>query len=439
VLEGLDLLRLDSLAFTGYEERDGMLIVGVLPANAPVPTCSCADPKVRRHGVRTVKFRDHPIQRQPVFLEVSRQRYRCETCKSILLEEISDLDAKRLMTERFRNQLAHDGIWHTFRDAGKINGVKESLVRRVFTAYAEVRLENYTYELPRVLGMDEKVIQGKARFVVGDAEARKMLDLQPSRKKLDLEEYFSRWDFMDRAQVEVITQDMYWGYKDLNERYFRNAMVVVDKWHVVKYANDAVDTIRKSVQKDTEEGKRLALKRGSRVLTTNPKKLKPAEKVILETILDEYPRVRTAWNMKELFFDIYNSRDRREAEDAYGAWVEMLEPDIRYAFADILRFMKEKRWREFIFNYFDHRYTNGYIEGLNSLFSHLNIVGRGYNLKIIRAKALLRYGKVEPLIDKYAFHLRLDDPETETILNTVIGHGVDISTFERDLVTESFW
>ena len=129
------------------------------------------------------------------------------------------IDDKRNMTMRFWERLAKDGTERTFSDAAKLNGVQETMVRRVFKEYADLKLRNYTFNLPRVLGMDEKVLNGTPRFVIGDVENRCVLDLQASRKKIDLERYFGA--IAGREHVEVITQDMYWAYKEVNERYFR--------------------------------------------------------------------------------------------------------------------------------------------------------------------------------------------------------------------------
>ena len=438
VLDGLDLLRLEGLQNLGYEERDGALIVHAELSEPAAPVCSYPSPKVRKHGKRAVEFKDHPIQRQPVFLRINRQRYRCESCKTTLMQDLPGIDTARLMTVRFRNQLAIDAIPRTFRDAAALNGVEESLVRRVFHSYAQKRLENYIFELPRVLGMDEKVIQGTPRFVMGDVESKKMLDLQPSRKQIDLEKYLHTLD--DRHKVEVITQDMYWGYKTINERFFRRAMVVIDKFHVVRYANLAVETVRKAVQAKLDNEGRISLKRKIRLLAARPDNLTDQGKYALKSLLADYPIIGTAVTCKEWFYDIYQCQNRAEAELAYQAWLELLPPEMEKPFKPVMSFMKNRRWRQLIFNYFEHPYTNAYVESLNGLIDQINRAGRGYDLNILRAKALLRYGDVRDLTEDIAFDLMsVPAAEQDLILSSVVGHGVDVSTFQSDVVADSFW
>lgn len=436
---GRDLLRLEGFFTTGLEEEDGKLYVEAELLDDITPECPCEYGDVVKHGKRIVQFRDHPIQRQETYIRITRQRFRCRTCGKVLLQDLPGIDPKRNMTLRFRDQLAEDGTKLKFSLSGDINGVKESLVRRVFKDHAAARLANYTYDLPRVMGMDEKYMGGHARFVVGDVEKRVLLDILTSRKKDILVDYFKQWTHQERMTVEVITQDMHWAYKELNEQYFKAATVVIDRFHVVRYADWAVSTVRKQIQSSVSNEDRIALKGRIGLLQARPDRLDDDGAFELKRVFHKYPKIEQAVTFKEWFYDIYNAETRAEAEKAFDAWCELLPKELETAFKPLLSFMREKRWRRLVFNYFDARYTNGYVEGVNSLLDEISRGGRGYDLETLRAKALLKYGNVKPLIDLYDFALRLGDPETDRILSTNVGHGVDLSTFEDELRGGSFW
>lgn len=435
---GFDLLRLDGYMATQVEELDGKLYVDTQALSPEQPRCDCDAPDVVKHGKRVVHFRDFPIQRQETYLRITRQRYRCRSCASILLENLPFIDDDKRMTTRFRDQLFKDGIEMKFRLGGDINGVKESLVRRTFKEEARKRFQNYTFDLPRVLGMDEKVIGGTPRFVIGDVDNRLLLDITDSRKKEDLIPYFQRWSHADRMKVEVITQDMYWGYKTLNEQYFKASTIVIDRFHVVRYADWAVSKVRQKIQEGAINDDRVELKDKMELFQTRPQKLKDEEKAELERLFKKHPKIEEAYTLKEWFYKIYHCKTREEAEHDYDAWRRLIPDDMKGPFGKIFSFMRESRWRRYIFNYFDHRYTNGYIEGLNGLLDEINRGGRGYDLETLRYKALLKYG-AKRLIDIYDFSIRLDDPEYDVIMNTMVGHGISLSTFEHDLRAGAFW
>lgn len=432
-MAGMDLLRLDELVSLGMEEKDGILYVDADVVDVIAPTCDCGGSDVVKHGRRTVHFRDHPIQRQETYLRINRQRYRCRNCGSTLLQKLADIDDKRRMTTRFRDRIAKDGIAHKFTVGGDINGVKESLARRVFKEHAKARLENYTFELPRVLGIDEKYLGKIPRCVIGDVENRLLLDIIETRKMADLEKYFERFHFLDRAKVEVVTQDMHKPYRALSHKYFKRATVVIDRFHVVRYADWAVSEVRKRVQSVATDEERLDLKRNIKVLAKRQAKLTAEEKIEVQRIFRLHPVIEEAVTLKEWFYKIYYCETREEAENDYDAWARLVPDYLRFAFGPIFSFMRHKKWRKEVFNYFDARYTNGYVEAVNGLLDEISRAGRGYDLETLRAKALLKYGNVMPLGDKVAFDwMGLTEEERARILSTNVGHGVDLSTFERD-------
>lgn len=433
-----DLLGLDEYYSFDFAETDETVAIALELRDTIAPECECDEPDIVKHGRRRINFLDFPVRRKATTLSIDRQRFRCRNCGRILLEELPGMDSDHRMTERFRKHLAEDAVKRTFTDAAEINGVTEPLVRRVFKEYAEKRLRHYSFNLPRVLGMDEKVISGIARFVVGDVESRKLLDMQPSRKQMDLTTYFDRFD--RRHEVEVITQDMYWGYKTVNERYFRKALIVIDKFHVVRYANLAVEAVRKKVQNSLDNDGRVAMKRKIRLLAARPNNLGVDGKFALKKLFEEHPIIEKAVTFKEWFYEIYDCQSRAEAEKMYAAWLEMLPPEMEGPFTPLLKFMKTKRWRPLIFNYFEHPYTNAYVEAVNGLVDQINRTGRGYDFDTLRAKALLRYGNVVPLTDEVLFDLMsVPVEERAAILEATIGHGVDLSTFERSVAAETFW
>ncbi len=433
-MNGLDLLRLDGFTVVGHEQTAAGLVVDTELALPVIPACACSAPKVLRHGRRAVYFRDHAIQRQPVRIRLTRQRYRCASCGTILLQDLPfTIDADRQMTVRFRRQIATDAVARTFTDTAALNGVKESLVRRIFAQHAAEQLAGYKPRLPKVLGMDEKVIQGRPRFVIGDVTARTMLDMQGSRRNVDLNQYFMSLE--GRQNVEVITQDMYWGYKTINQQFFRQAVIVIDKFHVVRYANLAVEMVRKAIQTSLTTESRVSLKRKIRLLAARPGNLSDDGRVALKRLLAEYPALDMAVTCKEWFYDIYQCQTRAQAEAAYKAWVDLLPQEMHRPFTPILSFMKNRRWKALVFNYFEHPYTNAYVEALNGLIDQINRSGRGYNLDTLRAKALLRYGNVHRVAPRAAddrIGLAEDVP-------LYMGHGaVDLSTFESDIARDRF-
>ncbi len=420
-LDSVDLLGLRGVKVTGIEERSDGVFVDAEEEDRGIPQCECGG-SVYKHGLRTISVRDSSIRRKPTILRIKRRRYRCQACGTILTNWIPGVRADRDMTDRLRAQIAEDAIERPFADAGGLNGVDESTVRRIFAEHAQQRLEGYSFTLPRVLGMDEKVINGRPRFLIGDVERRTMLDMLPDRKATNLADYFNAFTIHERQNVSVITQDMYWPYKELNERFFRSATIVIDKFHVVRYANEAVERVRKAIQTDMDDESRIAMKKNIRLLAARPATLDDEGKYRLDRLLRVHPALSTAVWLKEAFFDLYECQTAAEAEAHYLAWIELVPPEMRKHFGRILSFMRNTRWRRLILNYFEQPFTNAYSEALNGLVDQMNRAGRGYRFETLRAKALLRYGP-----------FRYEAANNMSFLSFIRYHGIDLPTFEADL------
>ncbi len=421
-LSGVDLLGLGDLKVTAIDERhDGVTVDAEAIELDGVPVCECGG-SVYKHGMRTISVRDSTIRRLPTVLRIKRRRYRCQACGSILMNRLAGLRDDRDMTERLRKQIAEDAIDRTFTDAATLNGVNDKTVKRIFDEIANERLNGYSFTLPTVLGMDEKVISGIPRFVLGDMNRRTLLDMLPDRKATNLAKYFNNFGHYERQNVRVITQDMYWPYKDLNERFFKSATVVIDKFHVLRYANDAVDRVRIAIQRDLDDEGRIAMKRSNKLLKMRAGRLNDERKQRLEGILRLHPMLSAAVHMKEAFYDLYECQTVAEAGAHYDAWEELLPHELRKPFKQVISYMRHTRWRRLILNYFDHRYTNAYAESLNGLIDAVQRAGRGYDFETLRAKALLRYGP-----------FRYEAANKMNFLTFLRYHGVDLSTFEDDL------
>lgn len=96
--------------------------------------------------------------------------------------------------------------------------------------------------------------------------------------------------------------------------------------------------------------------------------------------------MRSAYETKERFFAIWGAADSAGARARYEAWRESCPPDVLAEFKPLHAMMK--KWGEYIFNYFDHRYTNAFTEASNRRIKDIQREGRGCDYKTVRAKII---------------------------------------------------
>jgi transposase len=436
-----DLLRLPGLVVTGtYEEKDS-LIVQARSRDFSLHHC-CLFCTPRKNGTKVMRFRDFAIQAQPVWIEVKRQRVQCKSCGDISYENLPDLDPQRQVSVRFRQHLERDAIALPFTTAASINGVHETLIRRIFSEVTARKVGSYQVALPRVLGMDEIYIHRRPRFVIGDVENRTMLDMQESRSVTDLKPYFQA--MTGQSNVEVVCQDMWKGYHTLTKAVFPRAATVIDKYHVQRTANYGMEVVRKALYLGMPNKERVALKRKKAMFLTRWDSAKPDAQNAIAKVLGAYPALQTAYTLKEQFYDIYEAPDRAAAEIAVDKWLASVPSDFERPFKTSIDALRN--WRPHILRYFEHRFTSAYIERMNGLIRKMNVQGAGYSFEVLRAKALLKHGRIGVPRDV--------EPETEIVadlamiidfenVDSLIGPpgpppGIPLSTLEADLEAGTF-
>lgn len=72
--------------------------------------------------------------------------------------------------------------------------------------------------------------------------------------------------------------DLWQPYKDVTKTYFPNAKIIADRFHYVRYAVQAVDTIRKEVQNTLTPEERRYFKHSRKLLLSRKENLSQEQK-----------------------------------------------------------------------------------------------------------------------------------------------------------------
>jgi transposase len=227
---------------------------------------------------------------------------------------------------------------------------------------------------------------------------------------------------------------MWVPYKDAVELVLPQAKIVIDKFHVVKMANEALEKVRKSYRESLTPKQRRGLMHDRFVMLKRESELSDQEALLLSGWLNNYPELGLAYRLKEDFFKIYDARTKEDALARFAKWDIAVTHEVRDAFSDLIRAWRN--WQPYILNYFDHPITNAYTESLNSLIRIMNRLGRGYSFEALRAKILFAEGAFKKQLIRPKFERRSDGPmfslayvmDQPATKESEINFGVDIST-----------
>jgi len=380
-----------------------------------------------------------------VGLHLKRRRMLCHNCKSTFFEPLADMDDKRQATKRLIEYIEKRMLYDTFvKVAGEV-GVNEGTIRSIFNDYAARKKQAYHPVTPRWLGIDEAHLFHHYRCVLADVEKRTIIDLLENRAAQTVSNYLRRMP--DRDRIEAVSMDMWQPYRDAVKTVLPGARIIIDKFHVVRYASDALEAVRKELRKNLTGRQRKTLMHDRFALLKRPDGLNAHEQLVLGHWLT-YPPMKLAYNLKEGFYDIFDhSAGRQEAEHEYDAWLQRIAPEVKPYFETLTKAVDN--WHEEIFSYFDflsNSITNAYTESLNGLIKLANKNGRGYKFDVLRAKILFTEGMHKISYPKFNRHIGQAGDRMPSFFIAEHGddyqirdHGTDIYTLMQRMEDSSFF
>lgn len=350
---------------------------------APIQCPTCQSNAIVSFGRREQLIKDLPMHGRRVGIYVSTRRMKCTSCTKTFSESLPDVDDKRTMTKRLLEWIGKQAIKRTFTSIAEEVGITEGTVRIVFNDYINVLEKTLRFETPTWMGIDE-IYLIKPRGVITNIRNNTAVEILKDRNKKTVADYLYR--LKARDDVQYVAMDMWKPYRDAVSDVIPQAKVVVDKFHVLRMANDSMERVRKSMKADLTLKQKRGLMHDRFVLLRRQHELTDQESFNLDGWSKNYPLLGEAYRLKEAFFGIYDAKSQHDAMQRYEAWRKSIPTELYGYFLPIVTAWSN--WQPCIVEYFNHPITNAYTESLNNLIRLMNRLGRGYSFEALRAKIL---------------------------------------------------
>lgn len=263
----------------GEDEHD--YHVYVEPAS-PVRVCQhCGSIKVTKWGNVEVVVRDTPAQGKRVSLYIQAQRFKCQDCGRTASEPLPGLADGRRMTRRLVVWIGEQSVKRIFASIAEDTGLDERTVRSVFNDYVHELEANTKFETPRWLGLDEIHILKRPRCVLTNVETNTLVDMLPDRSKVAVSQRLFR--FSDKDDIRYVAMDMWKPYRDAVRGVLPKATIVIDKFHVVRMANEGMETVRKALREGISPKERRGLMHDRFILLRRERDLDARERFLLDS------------------------------------------------------------------------------------------------------------------------------------------------------------
>jgi transposase len=200
-------------------------------------------------------------------------------------------------------------------------------------------------------------------------------DLQVRYAKVPLKDFWLKLR-ASKAKVVAAACDMSAAYWSAVQEHLPDAALVFDRFHIVKLANDAIDEVRRGIQRTLELTGRKAIKGKRYLLLLGRENLTPEQQPSLEEALEWNEPLSLAYYLKEELRELWNQPSHAEAASYLQAWACKA---LRVELQPIRRLAKTMLMHaKSILNYFHHPITSGKMEGINNKIGRLTRVAYGY-------------------------------------------------------------
>lgn len=402
-----DFIRLHLWRTLSVAETETQYVVEAELLTEPLqcPACKRLGPlTLYKHGVVRRIVTDAPVHGKSVVIRLVQQRYICSVpaCRRTCFQPLPGVDEARLATERCVAYVERQALKKPFRQVAREVNLSDKTVKAIHRAHV-ARLEaGHRFETPPVISIDGVYVGRKERLVITDPVARLVIGMYPSIKERAVAEALRA--LPDRERVRVVAQDMSYSLRRAVEDALPQAQIVIDRYHILSLANDAVDRVRVDLRGDTK-------KRGSMIvrhlLRKHEGQLSTDELAQLDWWRGLVPELKAAYEAKEGFFHLFNHLTSAAALEAYAEWREGLEglPEgVRRAFGELV-VKTVGNWQTEIFAACDFPdVNNGFAESVNRQVKEMQQAGRRCDFETIRAKTV--WGTLQKRAEEAALSTR---------------------------------
>jgi transposase len=346
----------------------------------------CGKGRLLRHGKRTLKYRDVPIREFRVIISLSLQKYRCKHCKKIISQTASGFDQKRSLTTRCIEWIRQHSLETSFSNVARESGCSQNTVRDIAYEYINSRSEEYRPSMPQWLGIDE-VFQSRNRqfCVFSDLEHRRVIDIVPNCNLRTIMAWLA--NVGKHQPPHGVCIDMCPRHRTAVERIFPNTEIMVDKCYLLKLADSAMDRVVRAVEaKYYSERRPIGWKRQKALLRKRKEALDPIERMSLKSWLSLHHEIEVAYRLRVAFFEIYNQKERQDAQIALERWERSVPEDLRSAFRVLLAAVRN--WRKQILAYFERPESITYAGWPLSRIRSTRRLSKGCSFEVLRGRLL---------------------------------------------------
>jgi len=347
------------------------LVVEIEPRKNSKPICAnCGKPgNTYDHQPKPRYFEFIPIWGFVVYLSYVMRRVNCIDC-GVKIEQVPWARGKAQQTlayQVFLSRWARRLSWKEVADSFNTTWGK---VYRAIQSMVEFGLKNRNLDGITAIGVDE-IQFGKGHNYVTvvyqlDQGQKRLLHVTQGRSIKSFLRFFRMLGKERTAQIQYVCSDMWRAYLRVIKKKLPHALHILDRFHIVKKLNEAVDGVRKEETKEMKnKGFEPILKSSKYCFLKNEENLTESQQHKLNELLQYNLKTVRAYLLKESFQAYWQYLSPYWADRFLTLWCKRA---MRSRLEPMKKFVKTvRRHQPLMMNWFKAKkvYSSGTVEGLN--------------------------------------------------------------------------
>jgi transposase len=341
------------------------------------PHCGSQELRTKDSFIR--KVRHETFGTRASWLWIDAHKYLCLSCQKYFNSRFPGILPYRRATEPFRREVFekhHAGIPQS--TLAKSMFIGAATIERWYKDHLQIRLqEMVNNSCPRILGIDEHFFTRKKGYATTFCDLRnhKIFDVKLGRSEESLKRYLS--ELPERQRCQIVVMDLSETYRSIAKRWFQNAMIVADRFHVIRLINHQ---FLKTWQLFDPLGRK---NRGLlSLMRRHEENLAPHQRINLIRYFKEFPALQILWTEKQKLCRLMLQKHQtaRECRKLIPEFLDLIEKFKTSGFEALQTLGKTlDSWKEEIARMWRFTKTNSITEGFHNKMETIN--RRAYGFK----------------------------------------------------------
>ena len=362
------------------------------------PHCGCINENsIIKKGKKKSLIKINKISEITSYLELHKQIYKCKNCNKKITSQTNIIDYRCRISNNVKLAIINCAKEIMSKSLiGRLYNVSDNTVQKIFNkVYDSEKL--YKHFLPEAICIDEFTYKKKTyAFNICNAKNGKTVDVVENRTTYNLDKYFSYYTEKARKRVKFVVMDMYSPYIELIKKWFPNAKIIIDLFHIVQLLSKSLNKTRINVMKENEKDRnkfkkywRFILKSRFDLDTGSWKKFKCFKYLMTETdvvdhLLSKSKLFENSYNLYQNILYYLQHRNYTDLCKIINAKYDNISKEMTKSLNTL------KKYSDYIKNTLEYPYSNGVMERNNNTCKLIKRVSFGFrNFRNMKSRIMI--------------------------------------------------